>query len=508
LFRIGIIGGGAAGISLCMQLRAKLIQASIQAELLVFERQSNMGMGTAYSSKEDCYRVNLSKELMEPVSNEKGQFAYWLESNTDYLENTLFPPRYFFGQYLESKALQMQKEEIKGIKTKFFTHHNVWDIQPLSSHVYEIHAEHQNIPRIYHVNSLVLCLGDLPSSTFMDLKGRKGYYPDPWSSTVYKELQSQESLCIIGSKLTAIDIALKLHSIKYQGKIRMASPSGLLPTVQGKQVTYLFKYLIPSQLHYFLKSRSHYPIRLSELIELFTKEMSAYYGYSFDLDAFIANAKHSSTLGRINADIQQAERGERHWYNILSVSYQWLSRLWPLLNRDDRTLFIKKYQSIFFRYLCSMPLESAYSIRSMLQSGQLTLHGGLTGIDYDKDKYIICFDTTKPLFSNQVINATGSDCTLTELPLLKNLLRRGMITPHVAGGINVDPQTCQIINKVGICLPHAYAIGNLVKGACFVIIEVGRISAQANLVAQTISKSYSDFLGNNNNQMDHHHEET
>jgi len=432
---------------------------------------------------------------MEPVSDEKGQFASWLQLNTNNLETTLFPPRYFFGQYLESKALQMLMEETEGIKIQFLTHHNVWNIQSKSNDVHEIHVDHRNIHKIYHVNILVLCLGDLPSSNFMDLNGTAGYHSNPWVSAIYKELQPQDGVCIIGSKLTAIDIALKLYSTKHQGKIYMASPSGLLPTVQGKQCTYPFKYLIPSQLQNMLKHRQQNPIRLSLLIELFTKEMAAYLGHSFDVDAFITNAKRSSTIGRINTDIQQAERGERYWYNILSASYQWLSRLWPLLNIDDRKLFIKKYQSIFFRYLCSMPLESAYTIRSMLQSGRLSVHEGLTGIDHDKEKYTICFHTNKPLFSNHIINATGPDCTLTELPLLKNLLNRGMITTHALGGINVDPQTFQVINNKGIRTSNAYAIGNSVKGACFVIIEVGRISMQANQVAQTISKSCSEFSG-------------
>lgn len=74
------------------------------------------------------------------------------------------------------------------------------------------------------IDRVVLCVGHMPTDTYRHLIGQPGYAHDAPSYTAnYKSIQPNEAVGIIGSKLSAIDVALELRARGHLGPILMAS---------------------------------------------------------------------------------------------------------------------------------------------------------------------------------------------------------------------------------------------------------------------------------------------
>ena len=77
MHRIAIIGGGPSGVSLCIQLLKSIKEAKIRnnIEITVFEKSCSIGPGLPYKSNDNCYILNLPKNIMEPIPGEKNNFS-------------------------------------------------------------------------------------------------------------------------------------------------------------------------------------------------------------------------------------------------------------------------------------------------------------------------------------------------------------------------------------------------------------------------------------------------
>ena len=486
VLKIGIIGGGPGGVSLCMQLKNALPQALYRhIEIIVFEKNSRLGFGFPYLNEEACYRINLKKAIMEPIPGETHRFSNWVDS-TQALKDTDFPPRHYFGSYLESGARHLQQEAASlGLNITFLTEHDVVDIKPLEHGLFAAHAYHKQAPSIHRLHQVILCIGHLPTSNFIHFIDTPGYQHNPWDSHAYNTLKHNDVICILGSKLTAIDVALKLQAMKHQGPIYMVSRSGLLPTIKGETSSYRLHYLISENFRKIVANDA-LPVKLETIISLLEQELTHCIGKSFTIDTFIEHVAAYAPLHRITQEINKIESGFTEWQKVLSVFYQYISRIWPLLSLEDQCLFHKRYHHTFMTYLCSLPLESAYKIQAMLKHEQLHVLPSVLTIDYESPRFSIRFKSRTPIFADKVINATGSGNDLTEVPLLKNMLYRGLISEHKIGGIRVNPSTLRVIEQSNDINLNLYAMGDLVKGACFTMVEVGRVTEQAKTIVQQL----------------------
>ena len=73
-----------------------------------------IGPGLPYSIADDCYILNLPKEVMEPVEGQNGRFSNWLKSFPSCPQDTPFPPRHYFGKYLEYLANDIAQKNREG----------------------------------------------------------------------------------------------------------------------------------------------------------------------------------------------------------------------------------------------------------------------------------------------------------------------------------------------------------------------------------------------------------
>lgn len=493
MITIGIIGGGVAGVSLCMQLKNNLVELGLNAVILVFEKKNKIGVGDPYDNHDSCYRINIKKHIMEPIPGVTGQFSSWMDSMGPAFKKNNFPPRYYFGHYLEALAVQMQETaEKQDFGIKFLTEHDVFDIQSQASDRFDIHAETPSGVSVHQVNYVVLSLGHLPTSNFKEFIGQKGYHHCPWDKDIYHAIDATDQVCIIGSKLTAIDVALKLQKIKHRGPICMVSFSGLLPTIKARETQYPLKYLTPLHLMSAIKKHPYVPIQLRHILASITNELSECLGLQFDIDEFICNVTSTAAISRVAHEIHQIKRVELKWQKIMSAAYQYIVRLWPLLSIQDRLLFQSKYASVFKTFLCSMPLESGHKIYSLLALDQLKVLGGLDEIKQENGQFCLSFQNGERMYTQHVINATGTGSDLTQVALFGHLLKNNQLMRHPLGGIKVNHSTLQVLNDTETIHEHMYAMGDVTKGECFMMVEITRVVEQGRVVARHIANQLAN----------------
>lgn len=485
MIKIAIIGGGPGGVSLCMQLKKQLIGASLQehVEIMVFEKNSSIGLGIPYFAQEDCHILNIPKEQMDPMPGETNNFAQWHAEAFDDANQTSFPPRHHFGAFLESMAIRTQHEgKLKGLKISYLTENKVFDIQEGAKGIFKIKAAHGD----YVVNYVILSTGHMPTTSYIEFVGHKGYIHDPWNMHDYEQIKPNETVSILGTRLTAIDAALKLKHMNHKGTIIMASRSGLLPTVLGNKIpSYRLKHITLKALHE-LKYLNGQHVKLSDLAILFWKEFNEAADNKEHLYRLPTSYKDISPLDWINNEILEAELGASALQKVLFALYPLMTVIWPMLNKIDQAYFLEHYNSLFNNYLAAFPLENAYKIKEMLSSGFIEICGGLTKVEYLDKKFNLHVDNNEIRTSNVLINASGPGYDATRVELLANMLEQALIARHCFGGIKVDKNTFQVIGRDNKANSHFFAIGELTKGECFLVTKFSITVEQASMVTSNL----------------------
>ena len=492
LITIAILGGGPTGVSLCLQLNQALnaLKPNARISILVFEKQTEIGFGLPYSIPEDAFCINLPKEYMALTPGEYHHFSAWLTERYP-AEGSTFPPRHYFGEYAQERLRTINTSPELEIIPR--SEHAVFDVLAVDNNHYQIHAWHKKKKVTYDVNYVIVATGHLPSDLFAHLHTLRQCQSNPWDMSRYQNIPTHHHVGIIGTRLTAIDVALKLNQQRHQGKISMISRHGLLSAVRGTHAVPKLQYLIPENIQRLLHSCNSKTL-LPSLIQLLEQDIAPYLPPSRSLAETLKVIKTLNPTKRINQEIQQAEANNTAWQSVLSCFYQIIFRIWPTLPPLQQRHFLETYSSVMLTFLCSFPLNSAYVIQSMMQSRQLSIHKGLASIEKTPTDFSIRLGQGKSLRCDNLILATGSGDNPETVPLLANMLKRQLLKKHDLGGICIDTKTYQVLTENPISPSQIYALGDLVKGACFKMIELGQVVEQARIVTNHIVKKISSVL--------------
>ena len=487
--KIAIIGGGPSAISLCKQLcdNYDFRGLSDELEITVFEKSDKIGGGLPYSFEDSTFILNLPASVMEPVYRDSGHFSKWLECQADCPADTNFPPRYFFGRYLEHVSQVIQEEvAVKGIKIIYKTNNEVNDISECElPDLYKISCT----TGTYYANYVVLATGHMASANFKKLEGAWNRYEhNPWDRSLYSRLDLSADTAIIGTRLTAIDTALKLEQMNFKGKIHLASRMGLLPAVLPDKI--ITRPLLYLTLQNFtdLTNYSLRQLKLDDLLDLFWREIAEAEGPGFDKSQIITSSKNITALDWITNEITRAQKGDSKWQQVLFSFYSVIPNIWSLLSFADQKRFLNEHYGLFMTYLAAFPIKNALKIKDMLVTGKLEVSGGLEDIVPAKAGFLLQFDTKK-INVGQVINATGSGYQLSTVKLYKKMLKKHLITEHSLGGIRVDAQTLQVLDKTEQPRHSIFALGELTRGTCLMTADMSRVSGQANRVSDSLGNS-------------------
>lgn len=491
-----IIGGGGCGASVLAQFVEGLIKTHTRASITLIGRDERFGPGLPYGTEADSNILNMKGQAMGLYAERPLDFAEWVRMHKDDLRSRYgdvdldsdpFPPRSLFGLYLEDSILKTVSQAKDAGISVHLMHGTVIDVQETVSGV-EVKLSDGAAIQADHA---VLALGNFPSTEYQDLKGAKGYFHTPWlEHTFLDEIGEGETVCILGSRLTAVDTALMLAANGHRGQIVMISRNGLLPKVQGKHINPAYQDVLVQRVQ--AVSQADGSLRLQDFVQVLREEIERVCGQSMDWQSVL----HPQGSGRdiFLEDIAAAESDNVKWQDILASTSNVIEDFWHQLVPSDRQHFMRTFFSLWFVYRHAMPIKSARKIAALIKSRQLTTRANPTSVSVNPKTGMFdveCSDELRTgnecISTRFLINATGEGLDVAKIPseLLQNLLRHGMILPNPCGGIEVGFKTCNLIGQDGVS-GRMYALGSLTRGTHFYTNDIHRNAVHAKRIVDAL----------------------
>ncbi|TWU73587.1 hypothetical protein ED733_004917 [Metarhizium rileyi] len=462
---IVIVGGGASGLSVLLQLIERVKDGKQIRDVVLLERSAIPGPGLPYSNSCAGTIINMHSDSMGLYFDKPLDFTRWRKN----LADGSFPSRETYGQYLEATMCQaIQQARCVGLN------------------ICVLHQEANEIDRLYDDTLLltlgnglrlisscvILALGNFTSACNAHLLDLPGFFPSPWPLSQFESLPKDAPVLVVGSRLSAVDIASYLSDKGHEGTITFMSRSGRLPKVQGGSSPYSRRYA----LHDLARQAEASPEEsLFQLMSGLTDELS----HATDGDwSWLVDNK--PPLKQLQDDIRAVQNDQVRWQEVLRGTAPLMEKYWNSLSPKGQQLFMTKFNSAWMRFRHGMPMQNAQKLLKMLQQSRLRV---VTGSYVSWDGIFKAETSLGLIETPYVIEATGQECRLDRIrsPLLQSALRKQLLKPHPVGGIDVDFDT--------LCAsPGIYAIGSLTRGTHFYVSAIDRVAAHAARISCAITQ--------------------
>lgn len=211
-----IVGGGFSGAMLAARL-AESGQGSV-----LIDATGRFGRGVAYSTDFDGHVLNVRSARMSAVEDRPEAFVRWLRSHApEHADPGGFAPRGLYGRYVADRLASVEA-----------AHPGVIDM--VHGRVAAIDGADVVLDdgRRRAGRAVVLATGNPAPNTARD--GLERVIRDPWAPGVLDAVESNETIAVIGTGLTMVDVALALEARGWTGTMRAFSPRGLLPRAHGE----------------------------------------------------------------------------------------------------------------------------------------------------------------------------------------------------------------------------------------------------------------------------------
>ena len=476
--RVAIIGMGTAGVSVLRQLVKH--ENFSQLKVDVYDDDRNMGQGVPFQNDSSELLINMPSKSMSLNLDDDQEFWKWYQNQTEFnFSNPQYLPRFVFGHYMKSylSYYNDQFDNLTIINDKvqeIFTQSDVDDTD-LKYHVCTCDDEKEWREYDY----LFLTFGTFSYHDPYDLKGTKGYIQTPYPTYhTLDNVKDSDRIVIIGTGLAAQHPSLP---------ITMTSRSAALPSVRGKMTKIQFTHLTKSRFNGIMKN--HFGnVPLEKVVSLFLKECEDY-GIDFKKLIYRRTGNHVKDL---EYDLNHEEE-MGIFQSIIEHLKENLNWIWNSLSVKDQETFNRKYTKIIQLNSNPMPPRTARLLIKLIQNNELVIKKGLEDIVHKNNQFMLKYNDTTQNYElfDIVINATGSKTHLSQLDeddqLILNLENRQIVQRHPMGGIQIIPETNQVISPRYGTLKNVIAIGQMTNGVNKLRNGVKMI---VNQVVDTVSQLY------------------
>jgi uncharacterized NAD(P)/FAD-binding protein YdhS len=213
--RVAIVGGGFSGA----MLAARLAEAGLASA--VINATPDFGLGVAYSTDFDGHLLNVRSGRMSAIDGRPGHFVQWLKANRpDHADPDDFAPRKIYGDYV--------RDRLASVET---AHPDL--IERVVGRVSAIESDGVRLEdgRVIPARAVVLATGNpapATASAGQDAPASR-IIPDPWTPGALDRIEPKDSILIIGTGLTMVDIIQSLVARGWQGSATALSRRGLMP---------------------------------------------------------------------------------------------------------------------------------------------------------------------------------------------------------------------------------------------------------------------------------------
>ncbi len=439
---VAIVGAGFSGTLQAINL---LRHKGPRATLI--ERAATPGLGLAYGAAHPSHVLNVRAGNMSAFPDQPGHFADWLAARGVADAANAFAARVTYGAYLRELLdaavagcdgrLTVVRGEVTGLDQR---------------------ADGVSLAMAYGsaigADAAVLAVGNLPPHDPPGLNpaalSDDLYKGDPWAGDIADGLGNDDTVLVIGTGLTMVDVALMLEARGFGGRIVALSRRGLLP-------------------------RRH--------------ESGAAWERIDERPATVASA----LVRRVR--VRAAAIG---WRNAVDELRPFTQPMWANASVAERGRFLRHLRPWWDVHRHRLAPQVADRLAAMEARGQLQVVAGKTlGFDAGEGGVTLHWrprglDAAETLRVRRVVNCTGplGDLARTTDPLLVALREAGSIRPDAAHlGIDVNGAG-EVISADGQANRRIFALGPMTRGAFWEIVAVPDIRRQTWDVARRLSNAH------------------
>lgn len=438
---VAIIGAGFSGTLQAINL---IRHEGPRATLI--ERAPVAGTGLAYGAAHPSHLLNVRAVNMSALPDDPAHLVRWLEARGVENAAASFVPRRVYGEYLREmldEALARYPDRLRLVRGE--VEDVTFDADGVTL---------QLSGGTLRADAAVLAVGNLPPHDPPGLDpatlSSARYKGDPWDPSVPEGLADDDTVLVIGTGLTMVDVALLLEARGFGGRIVAVSRRGLLPRPHGL-------------------------------------------GQDWDKIRERPRTKASSLVRTVRARAEQVG-----WRNAVDELRPFTQPMWANASEGERGRFLRHLRPWWDVHRHRLAPKVDARLQALIDRGQLEVRAAKTlGFVEGPDGIAVTLrprgqDAPETILAQRIVNCTGplGDLARSREPLLQRLAARGVIRPDPAHiGIDVDNQG-QTIAADGSANTNLYALGPMTRGAFWEIVAVPDIRTQTWAVARRLSNAH------------------
>ena len=221
---VAIVGAGFSGLLTALRLLAIADGPIVR----LIERRGTFAQGVAYSTLDADHLLNVRASNMSAFAEDPGHFLGWLDSRGHHGTGNLFVPRRLYGEYLRDMIqnaighADAGRLILEADAAVALTRYGAgWSVK-------------MAMGRSIAADAVVLAIGNqtpgAPPGSSPEARASPAYVADPWSIDA-SALPDTGSVVLLGTGLSMVDVALRLHRLKPNLRMIAISRRGLLPRV-------------------------------------------------------------------------------------------------------------------------------------------------------------------------------------------------------------------------------------------------------------------------------------
>lgn len=215
---VAIIGGGATGA-----LLARALILRTDREVVLISPEVEPGRGVAYGAARPWHILNARAGSMSICPDDPMHLVRWARAQGRAIEGTDFLPRALYGDYLADQFARILATSGGRLR------HHVATATALHQDRYGYAVLTDNGP--VRADQVILAVGNPEQQRLPGISEAAYASPhlvvDPWSA--HPKPAADEPVLLLGTGLTAVDVALTLNESGHRGPIEALSRRGLLP---------------------------------------------------------------------------------------------------------------------------------------------------------------------------------------------------------------------------------------------------------------------------------------
>ena len=450
---IAILGGGFSGTVLAANLLHR--PPPIPTRIVLVERQSRIGCGTAYGPGDYPFLLNVPAARMSATSYEPGHLIEFARRYLPQAGAESFLPRQLYGEYLDDFLRSAERAAPHHVHLEC-VHAQVTAVRPLGSGQTLVIMGEQQLP----AEQVVLACGDPPPPVrpyAADVAQSEAYLPEPYRTPGVRD--SDRTVLLIGTGLTMVDIAvaaaaehpaLSLIALSRHGRMPASQPGSAVPAVLDA----IF------DRHGILACRS---------------------------------MRRLAMAVRHLADGAEARGGD--WREAIARVRECVPGVWENLDDCERRRFLRHVRVYWETHRHRMPPEFAQRIEDLRREGRLEVRAGTVDeLRRDSERITVRWRARgqrelAQFGVDRVIDCTGSDNRLqhTTDALWRQLLDSGLAIPDTLGlGPRTGPHGA-LIDAAGCCAERLFYLGPMLRAAHWEATAVGELRARAEALAAMLA---------------------